>query len=91
MTGLPHEKLEVKYFADHNLDAEIAAQLFPSGSSRPRVSETGKMIKEHKEPGVIFKQLWMIFVVSTVVAPTTDVRISNRWYPMLVSLFFVLQ
>jgi hypothetical protein len=80
--------LEVKYFADHNLEADIGAQLFPGGSSRPRVSEIDKMIEEHKEGGVIFKQLWMIFVVSTVVAPTTDVRISNRCYPMLVSPFF---
>jgi hypothetical protein len=51
------------------------------------VSEIAKMIEEHKESGVIFKQLWMIFVVSTVVAPTTDVRISNKCYPMLVSPF----
>jgi hypothetical protein len=74
MTGLPHGKLEVKYFVDNNLEDDIVAQLFPCGSSRPRVSE----IEEHKEAGVIFKQLWMIFVVSTVVAPTTDVRISNK-------------
>jgi hypothetical protein len=28
MTGLPRGKLEVKYFADHVLEAEIAEQLF---------------------------------------------------------------
>jgi hypothetical protein len=87
MSGLPCGKLEVKYFADHILEAEIAAQLFPSGSSRPRVSEIGKMIEDHKEASDIFKKLWMILVVSMMVAPTTDVRISNRCYPMLVSPF----
>jgi hypothetical protein len=87
MTGLPRGKLELKYFADHVLEAEIAEQLFPGGSSRPRVSEIVKMIEDHKEADDIFKKLWMILVVSTVVAPTTDVRISNRCYPMLVSPF----
>jgi hypothetical protein len=87
MTGLPHGKLEVKYFANHVLDAEIAEQLFPGGSSRPRVSWIIKMIEDHKEGGDIFKKLWMILVVSMVVAPTTDVSISNRCYPMLVSPF----
>ena len=89
MTGLPRGTLEVKYYTDYKLEAEIAERLFPGGSSRPKVSELGKMIETYKGHDDKFKELWMMFIMSTVIAPTTDIRMSNKRYPMLV-IFLLL-
>uniref|UniRef100_A0ACD5XDI6 Uncharacterized protein n=1 Tax=Avena sativa TaxID=4498 RepID=A0ACD5XDI6_AVESA len=83
MIGLPCGQLAVKYFVDYDLEAEIAAKLFPGESSRPKVSEIGKKIAEYKEADETFRELWMLFITSIVVAPTTDTRMSNKCYPML--------
>jgi hypothetical protein len=84
MMGLPRGQLEVKYYADHVLEAELSERIFPGQSSRPKVSEIGKKIEQYKESDDTFKELWMLFIVSTVIAPTTDTRMSNSCYPMLV-------
>lgn len=87
--GLPKGELDVKYYTDYVLEAEISERLFPGGSSRPKISDIGKMIQEYKEADETFKELWMMYLISTVVAPTTDTKISIKCYPMLVS-FYVL-
>jgi hypothetical protein len=60
------------------LEAEISERLFPGKTSRPKVSEIGKMLEEYQEADDTFRELWLLFLVSTVVAPTTDVKMSNK-------------
>jgi hypothetical protein len=84
MTGLPNGQLQVKYYCDYKLEAEISERLFPGKTSRPKVSEIGKMLEEYQEADDTFSELWLLFLVSTVVAPTIDVKMSNKCYPMLV-------
>ncbi|KAM0856499.1 hypothetical protein ACQ4PT_049106 [Festuca glaucescens] len=86
MTGLPQGQLEVKYYADYELEAVIAARLFPGGSTRPKVSDLAKMVEQYVGADESFKELWMLFIMSTVVAPTTDNKMSNKCYPMLVNI-----
>ncbi|KAM0907535.1 hypothetical protein ACQ4PT_016052 [Festuca glaucescens] len=86
MTGLPRGQLEVKYYADYELEAVIAARLFPGGTSRPKVSDLAKMVELYVGADESFKELWMLFIMSTVVAPTTDNKMSNKCYPMLVDI-----
>ncbi|KAM0886807.1 hypothetical protein ACQ4PT_029463 [Festuca glaucescens] len=86
MTGLPRGQLEVKYYADYDLEAVIAARLFPGGSSRPKVSDLARMVEQYEGADDSFKELWMLFIMSTVVAPTTDNKMSNKCYPMLVDI-----
>ncbi|KAM0875509.1 hypothetical protein ACQ4PT_036735 [Festuca glaucescens] len=86
MTGLPRGQLEVKYYADYELEAVIAARLFPGGTSRPKVSDLAKMVEQYVGADESFKELWMLFIMSTVVAPTTDNKMSNKCYPMLVDI-----
>ncbi|KAM0840819.1 hypothetical protein ACQ4PT_059396 [Festuca glaucescens] len=86
MTGLPRGQLEVKYYADYELEAVIAARLFPGGSTRPKVSDLAKMVEQYVGADESFKELWMLFIMSTVVAPTTDNKMSNKCYPMLVDI-----
>jgi hypothetical protein len=45
MTGLPRGQVAVKYYADYNLEADVAARLFPEGTSRPKVSDIGKLLE----------------------------------------------
>jgi hypothetical protein len=84
MTGLPRGQVAVKYYADYNLEADVAARLFPEGTSRPKVSDIGKLLEQYTEADDTFKELWMLYIVSTIVAPTTDTKMSNSCYPMLV-------
>ncbi|KAM0833477.1 hypothetical protein ACQ4PT_064234 [Festuca glaucescens] len=90
MTGLPNGQLQVKYYCDYKLEAEISERLFPGKTSRPKVSEIGKMLEEYQEADDSFRELWLLFLVSTVVAPTTDVKMSNKCYPMLLWYFDAL-
>ncbi|KAM0821771.1 hypothetical protein ACQ4PT_071963 [Festuca glaucescens] len=91
MTGLPRGQLEVKYYADYDLEADIAVRLFPGGSSRPKVSNLARMVDQYEGADDSFKELWMLFIMSTVVAPTTDNKMSNKCYPMLLRYFDALQ
>jgi hypothetical protein len=69
------------------LEAVIAERLFPGGSTRPKVSDLAKMVEQYVGGDESFKELWMLFIMSTVVAPTTDNKMSNKCYPMLVITF----
>jgi hypothetical protein len=60
----------VKYYADHKLEAIMAARLFPGGNSRPMVSDVGRLIEQYADADDTFKELWMIYIVSTIVAPS---------------------
>ncbi|KAM0872806.1 hypothetical protein ACQ4PT_038482 [Festuca glaucescens] len=86
MTGLPRGQSKVKYYVDYKLEAEIAARIFPGGSSRPKVSKLARMVEQYQGADDTFKELWMLFIMSTVVAPTTDTKMSNRCYPMLLDI-----
>lgn len=83
MTGLPRGQLEVKYYVDYVLESELAGRIFPGESSRPKVSDIGRRIEQYNGVDDTFKELWMLFLMSTVIAPTTDTRMSNKCYPML--------
>jgi hypothetical protein len=45
------------------------------------------MVEQYVGADESFKELWMLFIMSTVVAPTTDDKMSNKCYPMLVITF----
>ena len=83
-TGIPRGTLEVKYDVDYEYEEEMSSILFPGESSRPKTSAVGTRIAQYKQADVIFKQLWMVHTVSTMLAPTLDIKISNKCYPMLV-------
>jgi hypothetical protein len=87
MTGLLRGQVAMKYYADYNLEADVAARLFPEGSNRPKVSDTGKLLEQHTEADDTFKELWMLYIVSTIVVPTTETKMSNSCYPMLVIIY----
>ncbi|KAM0915177.1 hypothetical protein ACQ4PT_011068 [Festuca glaucescens] len=86
MTGLPRGQLEVNYYVDYELEVVIAARLFPGGSIRPKVSDLARMVEQYEGADDSFKELWILFIMSTLVAPTTANKMSNKCYPMLVDI-----
>ncbi|KAI5003048.1 hypothetical protein ZWY2020_027698 [Hordeum vulgare] len=81
--GIPRGDIDVKYEADYDNEDEIVSCLFPGDSSRPKITTVASKIMNNNNADATFKKLWLIYIVSTVLAPTTDTRISNNCYPML--------
>uniref|UniRef100_A0A8I6YFQ6 Uncharacterized protein n=1 Tax=Hordeum vulgare subsp. vulgare TaxID=112509 RepID=A0A8I6YFQ6_HORVV len=81
--GIPRGDIEIKYEADYDNEDEIASSLFPGDGSRPKITTFATAIINNNNGDASFKKLWLIYIVSTVLAPTTDTRISNKCYPML--------
>ncbi|KQJ88187.1 hypothetical protein BRADI_4g16253v3 [Brachypodium distachyon] len=52
-------------------------------SKAPLHSQVNTMLKDMTESGDSFKRLALIYIMSTILAPTTSTRISNRCYPVL--------
>ncbi|KAE8808947.1 hypothetical protein D1007_14361 [Hordeum vulgare] len=84
--GIPHGDIDVKYEADYDNEDEIVSCLFPRDSSRPKITTVASKIMNNNNADATFNKLWLIYIVSTVLAPTTDTRISNKCHPMLVRL-----
>ncbi|KAI4969464.1 hypothetical protein ZWY2020_000378 [Hordeum vulgare] len=82
--GIPRGDIEIKYEADYDNEDEIASSLFPGDGSRPKITTVATAIINNNNNGdASFKKLWLIYIVSTLLAPTTDTRINNKCYPML--------
>ncbi|KAI4995331.1 hypothetical protein ZWY2020_035234 [Hordeum vulgare] len=81
--GIPRGDIDVKYEADYDNEDEIVSCLFPGDSSRPKITTVASKIMNNNNADATFKKLWLIYIVSTVLAPTTDTRISNKCYPIL--------
>ncbi|KAE8804388.1 hypothetical protein D1007_19408 [Hordeum vulgare] len=81
--GVPRGDIEIKYEADYDNEDEIASSLFPRDGSMPNITTVATAIINNNNGDASFKKLWLIYIVSTVLAPTTDTRINNKCYPML--------
>lgn len=88
-TGLPRGTLTVPYYVDYNIEEGLVKELFPNDSNRPKLTRVAELLTEYKEADAKFKKLWMVYVTCGFLAPTTGTRISNKVYPMLVSIFFL--
>ena len=90
--GIPWGRGEVKYREDFDLEASFGELLFGEDGSRPKVSRVAEIIVAHKRADETFQRLWLLYVLSTLLVPTTAIRISNKCYPILVSyvLFFLI-
>jgi hypothetical protein len=84
--GLPRGDVPVRYFVDPIVEARIGSILFPGMSSTPRTSQLFDLIKDKVEDDVNFKQMWIMYLVCTILAPTTSINVSNRVYPIMVCL-----
>lgn len=86
-TGLPRGRLTVPYYVDYNIEDGLVKELFPNDGNRPKLTRVAELLAGYKEADDKFKRLWMVYVTCGFLAPTTGTRISNKVYPMLVSIF----
>ncbi|KQK16659.1 hypothetical protein BRADI_1g29805v3 [Brachypodium distachyon] len=68
--GAPRGELPVPYRVDKDIEARLAPEL-----------KVNTMLKEMTDSGDRFKRLVLMYIMSTIIAPTTSTRISNRCYP----------
>jgi hypothetical protein len=82
--GLPRGDIPVVYAMDSVIEARLGPLLFPGHSSTPKITGVFTMLSEMTQYDDIFKQVWMMYLVCTLLAPTTSNKVSNRCYPILV-------
>ncbi|KAM0858418.1 hypothetical protein ACQ4PT_047846 [Festuca glaucescens] len=81
--GLPLGTQPVVYAVDSKIEEVLGPQLFHKLGSTPKRTKVFEILDEMKAGDESFKQIWVMFVVSTVLSPTTSNHVSNRCYPVM--------
>ncbi|KAM0875286.1 hypothetical protein ACQ4PT_036884 [Festuca glaucescens] len=81
--GLPYGTNPVVYSVDREVEASLGALLFPADGSTPMTSRVYQILKDMTDSGDAFKQTFVMYIISTVLSPTTRNRVSNRCYPVM--------
>ncbi|KAM0861889.1 hypothetical protein ACQ4PT_045604 [Festuca glaucescens] len=84
--GLPYGTKPLVYAVDSMAEAALAHVLFPADGSTPLTSRVYNILKDMTESGVPFKQIFVMYVISTVLSPTTRNHVSNRCYPVMANI-----
>jgi hypothetical protein len=88
--GLPIGSVPVPYRTDGRLEHSLAPVVFPEDCKTTTTSRVWEILKDMDDDGDIFKQIYAMYLVSTVLSPTTRNHISNRRYPIMVSSSFLI-
>ncbi|KAM0866443.1 hypothetical protein ACQ4PT_042611 [Festuca glaucescens] len=84
--GLPYGTEPLVYAVDSTAEAALAPILFPADGSTPLTSRVYTILKDMTESGVPFKQIFVMYVISTVLSPTTRNHVSNRCYHVMANI-----
>jgi hypothetical protein len=87
--GLPLGSEPVHYRVDSTIEAALGPVLFPEDSSTPPTTRVFEILKEMDDFGEGFKQIFVMYIVSTILSPMTRNHVSNRCYPIMVSSCFL--
>ena len=89
--GLPRGPLDVPYRIDREIEPKLFSYLYPEhGGLQPMVSHLWDELSKIRTHGKRFKMLFLHYLISAVLAPTTSLRVSNRCYPVLVCYWLFL-
>ena len=83
--GLPRGSEPVVYAMDAEIESSLAPVLFPADCSVPLTSRVFEILKGMKVGDKAYKQILIMYIVSTVLAPSTSTQCRNRCYPVMVS------
>ena len=83
--GLPLGEEPVPYYADAEIQGALAPALFPDDSGTPLRTRVFEMLKDMTSYGDVFKQVYVMYIVSTLLSPTTRNRVCHKCYPIMVS------
>ncbi|KAM0870361.1 hypothetical protein ACQ4PT_040052 [Festuca glaucescens] len=81
--GLPYGTNPVIYSVDREVEASLGALLFSADSSTPTTSRVYQILKDMTDSGDAFKQIFVMYIISTVLSPTSRNRVSNKCYPVM--------
>ena len=87
--GLPIGTDPVPYAVNAAIEKDLGPQLFPEDGSTPRTLRVFEILKEMVAANVPIKQTFLMYIICTILRPTTGLTMSNRCYPVMVSFFVV--
>lgn len=82
--GVPNGGMDVPYKVDREIQDWLFPEMFPGMTSMPLSSVTATMLGQMDSSGEDFKRLLLMYLISTVFAPTTSTYLSSRCFPVLV-------
>lgn len=88
--GVPLGLRDVPYKVDPKIEDRLSSEMFPGMAKMPHTTALGELVRQMKTCDVPFKRKLLMFLVSSVFAPTTATNASNRCFPILVWIFIVL-
>jgi hypothetical protein len=83
--GLPIGSVPVPYRTDGRLEHSLAPAVFPQDSKTSTTSRVWEILKHMTDDGDIFKQIYIMYLVSTMLSPTIRNHVSNMCYSIMVS------
>ncbi|KAM0847602.1 hypothetical protein ACQ4PT_054908 [Festuca glaucescens] len=81
--GLPLGSELVIYVVNSNVEDVLGPSLFPQDGSTPTRTRVFQIRKDMVAADDAFKQIWLMYVVSTLIVPTTSINVRNRCYPVM--------
>jgi hypothetical protein len=83
--GLPRGTEPVVYAFDSKVQAALGPVLFSDYGSTPKTTQVHEILKGMKSSEEDFKQIYVMYLVSKILNPSTSTHVSNRCYPVMVS------
>ena len=87
--GLPRGGIPVTYCLVSEIEHRLRPAIFPDCAKTPETTKVFNMLKEMTADEK-FKQLWIMYLTSTVLAPTSLNKVSGRCYPIMVIAFIFI-
>lgn len=88
--GVPNGGMDVPYKVDRKIQDRLFPEMFPGMKSMPLKSAAATMLSQMTTSGDECKRLLLMYIISTVFAPTTSLHLSSRCFPVVVSNCFPL-
>ena len=85
--GVPMGHIPVPYMVDNDVQERLFPNMFPGHEAIPLTTTLATSLAATRSSGDVFKRKCLMLLISTVFAPTTSTRPSNRCFPILVGLF----
>ena len=88
--GLPIGTDPVPYAVNADIEHELGPKLFPEDGSTPKTARVFEILKDMVAADVAFKQTFLMYIICTILRPTTGLNVSNRCYPVMVSGYWLV-
>ncbi|XP_037441587.1 uncharacterized protein LOC119309768 [Triticum dicoccoides] len=84
--GVPRGEIKVPYEVNNKIEKVLFPRLFPGMASMPNTTVLATSLEGTTTHGEVFKMKLLMHLISSVFAPTTSLRPSNKCFPILAKL-----